>query len=470
MQIFENEIKDGLKDVLTSNNSIAYLTEAKIAVIDQSQKDTYKSLLTNVTDKQIDLMYLEDILATTGWNANDDVFDPEETNKAKDTPVDKQFNYMHYQDQIIGHITASKIIDLEGNEIDASGKIPEHFHVVSGSVIYTKFRDKDQQEARDNLVQEIQDGKWCVSMECLFPNFDYALLTASGEQRIIKRNEKTSYLTKYLRAYGGTGYVDGNKIGRLLRDFTFSGKGLVTKPANKQSVILNSIANVKFNATETIDNMEIVDMTIDQKMYDDIKAEAAALKLEVSTLKSKTEESVANSFKAEIDALKAKIASLTEGNTSLANEVTNYKGLSEEKTSKISELETKVKEANDALAAVKTELETTKADIVNTQRLAKLIGAGVEETKAQATIKTFATASDSMFDEVYSLLKKPEEAPVNNGQLQNRPEETDTGVVADVENAQASTTAPLNTTQKLQPSQLGEKITNWVGRKSKVSK
>lgn len=479
MQAYEQEILDGLEDVLKEQNSIAFLSPAIAVTVDDSKKDEYKSILldaayADIENKQIDLMYIEDILASIGWNSNDDVFDPIETFRAKDTPVDKQFNFMHQQDKIIGHITSSKVVDIEGKVIAPSTKeenLPQYFDVISNSVIYTKYRDKTKQEEMDTLVAEILDNKWYVSMECLFPTFDFAIITASGEQRIIKRNKDTAYLTKYLKAYGGTGYVNGNKIGRLLRNFTFSGKGLVTNPANKKSVILNSIANVQFNATETIEQMEKVEMTIDQKMYDDLKAELAASKAEVTSLKSKTDESVANSFKNKVEGLEAQIASLTEKNTASANEVENYKKLSAEKDAKIVDLEKSVAEVNETLASTKTELESTKADIAKTSRLAKLVKVGVEDKKAEEIVTKFATASEEMFDEVVGLHALAKTVVVETpeaGKLQKTEKEEDkTGVNADIEGAEAEEVAPLNTSSSDKMVNIKAKVSEWLSKSSK---
>jgi hypothetical protein len=59
-----------------------------------------------------------------------------------------------------------------------------------------------------------------------------------GETKIVKRNEASAFLTKHLRSYGGDGIYEDYKVGRLLRNLSFSGKGLVSKPANPRSVIL----------------------------------------------------------------------------------------------------------------------------------------------------------------------------------------------------------------------------------------
>jgi hypothetical protein len=83
----------------------------------KKQKESIKTLVV-AQDKaiaenkdQYDLYYLSSILVSTGWNKNDDVFDLGETWGAKDTPSDKQFNFMHDEADIIGHITGSVVLD-----------------------------------------------------------------------------------------------------------------------------------------------------------------------------------------------------------------------------------------------------------------------------------------------------------------------------------------------------------------------
>ena len=65
---------------------------------------------------QIDLFYIKSVLVSTGWNKNDDVFKNDATWAARNTPVDKQFNLMHNENTIIGHITDSYVVDRQGNE------------------------------------------------------------------------------------------------------------------------------------------------------------------------------------------------------------------------------------------------------------------------------------------------------------------------------------------------------------------
>ena len=162
-----------------------------------------------------------------------------ETWVARKTPEDKPFNYMHDEMDIIGHITANRVVDFEGEAIDESIETPpKDFNIITDAVIYKSWSDVEQRERINTLVEEIKEGKWYVSMECLFPNFDYALIDSEGQTKLIERSEASAFLTKHLRAYGGSGLYEDYKVGRLLRNISFSGKGLVSKPANPRSVIL----------------------------------------------------------------------------------------------------------------------------------------------------------------------------------------------------------------------------------------
>lgn len=38
--------------------------------------------------------------------------------EARSTPEDKQFNYMHNEKDIIGHITGNYVTDFSGNKLD----------------------------------------------------------------------------------------------------------------------------------------------------------------------------------------------------------------------------------------------------------------------------------------------------------------------------------------------------------------
>jgi hypothetical protein len=246
MKIYKAEIKDGIAELVQSNASIAMYSEVESYIPTQKDLQVCKAIAEN--KNQVDLYYMKSILASVGWNKNDDVFDAAETWKARTTPEDKQFNYMHDEKDIIGHITSASVVDDIGNRVDdinQNNQLPVYFDVVIGSVLYTSWSDQTLKGRMKDIISDIESGNtWHVSMECLFPAFDYALIDSKGENKLIKREETSAFLTKHLRAYGGGGEYNGYKIGRLLRNFSFSGVGLVKKPANPRSVILNKSKSI----------------------------------------------------------------------------------------------------------------------------------------------------------------------------------------------------------------------------------
>jgi hypothetical protein len=201
---------------------------------------------------QEDLHYMRAILVTAGmemsperglpagWNLNDDFFDATEAWMARHTPEDKPLNYEHDDNDIIGHITDDLVMAADGAVLPDDlvvDELPGKFHIVTHGVIYKHRTDPQKQARIDQLLDEMAQGKWAVSMEATFKGFDY-VLASSSRARVIARGEKTAFLTKYLRAYGGSGQYQGERIGRLLRNLVFCGKGMVRSPANPESVVL----------------------------------------------------------------------------------------------------------------------------------------------------------------------------------------------------------------------------------------
>jgi hypothetical protein len=231
--IFEREKADGLESRILATASLRLTARANSA----SKPPGFNpaSVKAGLTD--FDLYHLSSVLASVGWNKNDDVFDASEIWQAKDSPVHKLVNYNHDESQVIGHIISSNIL-ADGKPVPADGPVPDSFDVVVGSVLYRKWEKPDLQKRMDDLISGIARGEWFVSMECLLRNFDYAVIQPDGTSRIIARSAETAFLTKHLRIFGGTGEYQGNRIGRLLRNFTFSGKGMVQNPANERSIIL----------------------------------------------------------------------------------------------------------------------------------------------------------------------------------------------------------------------------------------
>ena len=388
--IYEQEIKDGLSEVIKANNTIAYISEAKQIVSDDILKFILEESVAKAKKESIDLFYMDSILASIGWNSNDDVFDKAESFKAKDTPIDKPFNFMHNETDIIGHMTASAILDENGKIVTAT-EAPDKYDIVVASVLYKKWENAELQERMNKIIAEINQDKWFVSMECRFKNFDYAIISAEGEHKVIARNKDSAFLTKHLRAYGGKGEYNGAKVGRLLRDFFFSGKGLVDNPANKRSIIFKN--SDIFNGTKA--SIKIITKGKTQmdevlkSQVEELKKELEASKAENKTFQAKAKEESDKANAAKISELENKISELTKANTEI------------EKTKETLDktLSTKTEEVKTLTAEVE---KLNKAAIKST-RLTKLAEAGVSGEEATKFVDKFVTSSEEVFDEFVAL-------------------------------------------------------------------
>lgn len=371
MKIYKAEARDGLSDKLQCN-TVAYCHEVTPYI--PSAQEIVKTKAIAENQNQVDLYYIKSILVSTGWNKNDDVFDPAETWQARTTPEDKQFNYMHDEKDIIGHITSCYASDYAGNVIDdvnEMSQVPNAFDIITGSVLYTSWSDKTLQARAKDIIREIEAGDiWHVSMECLFPNFDYAMIDSQGNTKVVKREEASAFLTKHLRAYGGSGEYNGLKLGRLLRNFTFSGVGLVRKPANPRSVILKTDKAITFSES----------MAQEYKMSE------------------------------ELETLQAELAEAKQSNDKIKEEAEKAKCDFE---TALSALQSELAEAKEALAAEKKDKEKMaeemyqmKKEKMMQKRKAALADAGVDSAEVEETSAKFESLSDEIFETVVAALKK----------------------------------------------------------------
>lgn len=390
--IYKQEQLDGLTDKL-KNNSISFA----------SLINTDRELISNIPDiklaiasanqNQKDLYYRYAILASVGWNKNDDVFDAVETWNAKNSPTDKQLNYNHDDSFIIGHMTEDFILDAEGKivEVTEENKIPDKFDVGVGFVIYTTLEDEERSKAVSEIIDGIEKGEWFVSMECRFPNFDYAICDADGNQKTVARSKETSFLTKHLRAYGGSGEYQGHKVGRLLKNYFFSGIGIVKKPANSRSIIFDATDIKEFKSQGSIN---IKDTT---KMEDDIKklkAELDTAMQEVAALKKakcEVDEEKMKNDKSKASEMDSKITELSAAKTTLEAELAKAKESLEKKSSEFNEIVAKATETKEAL-------DKAEAKMLKIERVGKLTSAGVTQEAAESIYEQFSTVTEAQFD------------------------------------------------------------------------
>jgi hypothetical protein len=452
MQIYQQEYDDAIQDQISANSSVAYITVAKpclkkdidIAKANIQNEQTIASL------DDADLYYVQSILVSSSWNRNDDIFDKTEVWAAKNTPEDKPTNLEHDEDQIVGHIVSNWPIDSEGKTIPDDinpENLPDKFHIVTGSVIYKNFSNPELRERAEALIKDIENGTKYVSMECYFNNFDYGLLNKeTGEYKILTRDGNSAYLSKHLRAYGGLGEYDNFKIGRVLRNIHFSGKGFVNKPANPESIIFDSETSKKVlnqdilldnNSVSNIQaslNMENSNMSVEKDiadLKDKVEAmtgcgeilkeaysrvsdlEAKVMQLEAS-MKEKEEEMAAMSNQTSIlnEAIAEKDKTLEEYKKKMEYDVAQF---DETKATEIQELTSAHEEAiktikeelvsaNEAIEAYKAQEAELARQAKITSRISALVETGVTVEVAEATAKQFEGMDDDAFATIKALV------------------------------------------------------------------
>jgi hypothetical protein len=415
MKIYETEILDGLEEALASSNTIAYCAQAESYSPSKTEENVQLAKAIEAGNQdQIDLFYLKSILVSTGWNRNDDVFDPQELWNARTTPEDKPFNYMHDEKDIIGHITGNALVDFEGNEINENtAEIPSDFNILTTSVIYTAWSDIEQKERMEKIVAEIEQGKWYVSMECLFPEFDYALTGPDGESRVVKRAEASSFLTKHLRAYGGTGQYQNYKVGRLLRNLAFSGKGLVSKPANPRSIILDGTEPFSESRASALD----VSLIKENDMSDVLNQQIADLQKDLAEAKAANDSLQSELDSAKSAELEASVADLTEKLAAAEAQVVELTEAMKCGEEKMKKMEEEVEAGKKYMAEMEEDYKAMKKKEAMMKRKASLLEIGISEEAAASTVEDFADVDDATFDRVVATLQKAvpvavaEEAP-----------------------------------------------------------
>lgn len=410
VKIFQKEIEDGVSELVKSSASVAYCSEATVhkSGFKATKEVIAKNCSNDILDKviaenkdQIDLYYLESVLVSTGWNKNDDVFLSEQTWAARKTPEDKQFNFMHDENDIIGHITGCYVLTKDGKAVgDEDRQRPDEFDIITQAVLYNSWTGSENRERMEKIISEIEEGKWFVSMECLFSGFDYALIDDKGAAKILARDEASAFLTKHLRAYGGTGEYEGYRLGRALSNISFSGKGLVSKPANPRSVILQG-ATAEF----ILDNNS--ELSIGElKMSDSLMNQVAELKTQLETAK------------AENDAIKAKIEEAKD--KEFASKIEAFESAAQKSSATIDELNEVIKSTQARVAELEDALNTSQMQLVEAmknmdemkkkekmqKRMAALVEAGFDQEDVEATLAAFDALDDSAFDTVIAMYGK----------------------------------------------------------------
>lgn len=421
MKIYPDEVKNGLAEVIQASAKINFASTPYMDVKPSSIIFASLDLMKNIGEQK-DLAPFQSILVSTGWNANRDIFTNREAWAARNTPVNKQVNLGHTAD-IVGHMVSSSVVDFNGVLIPDDTKfenLPNDFDIIAAAVLYKKHPNEDLRAEIAELIPKIANGEAHVSMECFFNDFDYGLMK-DDEQMIVARNEDTAWLTKHLWQFGGHGEYNGYTLGRVIKNLTFSGKGIVDNPANKRSIIFSEMKSFSsrdikldtsfISVSEKIKKEKKMseENTVSKEAYDKVVAELEKIRQgEVAQLQEKVEtyDEVVAKLNTEIEELQDKIAEAEENSEKYANEA---KASKENADTKLAELE-----------ALHKELDEIKAKSLRTERISKLITAGVAETEAGEIADEWSAANDEQFNKIVAMQKEVIEAKAN---IKTEPEE-----------------------------------------------
>jgi len=428
--VYKNEAD--IAEQIRANVSIAYVSPAvKFEPTDQEAK-IIASYFTQGNERDPDLYFVKSILVTSCWNKNDDVFDKAEMWKARHTPEDKPSNIGHDERKVVGHITSCWGITDDGDIIPNSAAIddlPDLYHLVNTSVIYKHWSDADLKERVVELIEQIEAGTKFVSMECLLSGFDYAIQTDDNQYKVQARDENSSFLTKYLKAYGGPGEYRGMRVGRLLRNLSFVGKGFVDQPANPDSIIFHKddvdvfkrVANESVYNSDTVttnsngnytlwvttntpttvakendfteENLLMTDTQVYDTRIKELETKLEAVSTENDQLKEQIAKSNIEGFEKQIEQLTDRVRALTEDFDQKAAAVADLEG-------KLSKSNTELSEAQENAKALQEELDTMKKQQLLASRVARLAESGMETEEAEQFVAEFAELSDTQFEKI----------------------------------------------------------------------
>lgn len=420
--IYQQEIDDGLADQFGSCFSISY--DIPVLTAEKNYVGKVKNV-SSIVGKLLEDDFIYEypaILATAGvWNLNDQVFDKFEVWKAKYSPLNKPSNLNHQPDKVVGHTSRVFAITDEETpknipaEIDGKPnmEIPDTYHLLTVDSFYKYFIKAYKSLNTEAFIEKnkqtydgIVSGELSVSMECIFSDFDYALMDKNGNQKIVKRDDNTSFLSKKLRKFGGTGEYQGYRVGMLMRDIMFTGKGITDNPANPASVIFSkeslAFASQNYTKFEDILTTEItsaytINVNGEHKMTLE-QLQAKVTELESALVKSKADLEEANKAKVELESTKAEVATLKSEIAATTEKLANTEKTAKEAATALEVANKEVKETKEKLSTAETDLTKIKAEKVKSDRINAIKEQlSLSKEESEADYLTVASLTDENF-------------------------------------------------------------------------
>jgi len=218
--------------------------EAEIQILEETEelRKEVAAMVEFPKNKTPDMLFFSGCFVSSGENLNHAYFMPSEMVKAHSSIVNKPLDIEHAEEEIVGHIYSSAFVDHSGKALDISelsGMDEEtldkmDIDVMIGGIVYkSRFPE---------LAEDVQKGKWKLSMETYFQNYDVKVgdLILSKKEAEAMGLASSDVLGKAARIVKKGAAIASGEIARVLRDLMFSGCGLVKQPANPRSLIFET--------------------------------------------------------------------------------------------------------------------------------------------------------------------------------------------------------------------------------------
>lgn len=280
------------------NNKNKFYLEAEIELHEETvalkEKASSAIKLPDEKDKQPDLLYFSAIFVSSGENLNHAFFLPSELVKSEGTIVNKAVDMEHKESEVVGHIYERAFIDKDGNLLNLKELADTDIKKIDKLDVHVAIAGILYKNRFPNLAEEVAQGKWKVSMEAYFHDFDIkigdlimsrkeaeALGFASDDENVFGKLAKV--VKKGIEVASGT-------LTRVLRGIVFSGVGIVMYPANPASVVLETADDKTKSPAEIVLNYDkLVDKDDNNNVTSVFTEESILDEKEDTKLKDKAE-------------------------------------------------------------------------------------------------------------------------------------------------------------------------------------
>jgi hypothetical protein len=181
-----------------------------------------------------------------------------------------------------------------------------------------------------------------------------------------------------------------------LRDISFSGKGLVSRPANPRSIIFNCSKAFCIEDDDKLTKFSIGEETMPDnldKQVADLKAELLVAKEENEAMKKNIE---AAKDKESADTIEAFVSDDLSSKETIAGLAETIKA----QKANIAELEDSMAQKVEELAGATKAMEEWKQRERQQKRLASLISAGFDEAEAEDSLALYEALDDEAFEAI----------------------------------------------------------------------